>query len=93
MNIKNHTDQQNEFDENDVQYISLPRRQEERRGVGRRAPSLMYVTPEKARQLRKLNGHSLIPLRQGDRRKLDRRYSSPTLLSFDEIARLRLQKD
>jgi len=93
MTINNSTDQQNKFDENDVQYVSLPRRQEERRTVGRRTPSLTYVTPEKARQLRKLNGNSLIPLRQGERRKLDRRFSSPTLLSFDEIATLRLQKD
>jgi len=93
MSLNNSTDQQNEFDENDAEYISLPRRQEERRTIGRRAPSLIYVTPEKAKQLRKLNGHSLIPLRQGERRKLDRRFSSPNLLSFDEIARLRLQKD
>ena len=93
MTINNSTDQQNEFDENDVKYISLPRRQEERRAIGRRAPSLMYVTHEKVRQLRKLSGNSLIPLRESDRRKLDRRFSSPTLLSFDDIARLRLQKN
>ncbi|NOQ94058.1 MAG: hypothetical protein GQ547_05405 [Methylophaga sp.] len=77
------------FDENNIEYEAVPRRQSERRGNERRQGRPIFASIEKIRQLRKVDNQALIPLRLGERRQKDRRKSRLSFLTIEEIKALR----
>jgi len=77
------------FDENNIEYEAVPRRQSERRGDKRRNGKPVFASIEKIRQLRNLDEQALIPLRLGDRRQKNRRKSRVSFLTSEEIKSLR----
>jgi len=77
------------FDENNIEYETLPRRQSERRSTSRRTSRPLLASIEKIKALRKQDEHLLIPLRLGDRRQKSRRQSRVSVLTIEEIKLLR----
>ena len=77
------------FDENNIEYKAVPRRQSARRCSERRKGKPIFASLEEVRQLRKLDEQALISLRVGDRRQSSRRKSRLSFLTIEEIKQLR----
>lgn len=79
-----------DFSDNDEIFEIVPRRQIKRRNSERRATRNPKIAcPDTIRLLRKQDKTSPLILREGERRKQNRRSSKPSFVNADEIVILR----